>query len=373
MYAGMPTTRSGSFTMTTISIGSAFQGTGNADNGYKNATFEKFCNLLDVYQQRVEARYAGTVYPSGEMAGKTFDPANGTISKYSADVMVPAFLEAYTGGSKGLDFFPSLSKILPNWSLSYNGLAKLPWFRDHFKSVTLSHAYKSVYSIGSYSTYSSWLEYMGDLGFVSDVTTGNLVPSSPYDISTVSINESFSPLLGLSLTFNNNLTTKLEYKSTRVLNLSMTSALLSETSSKDIVIGMGYKISDFKLFNFGGTKAKKVKSADRRKNTSSTQKNATAKKNETSKKGMNHEMNLRLDLSWRNQSALSRNIQTGLSEATSGNKALKLSFSADYTLSKLLTMSFYYDRQTNTPLLSSSSYPTTTRDFGLSMKFSLTR
>jgi cell surface protein SprA len=373
MYAGMPTTRSGSFTMTTISIGSAFQGTGNADNGYKNATFEKFCNLLDVYQQRVEARYAGTVYPSGEMAGKTFDPANGTISKYSADVMVPAFLEAYTGGSKGMDFFPSLSKILPNWSLSYNGLAKLPWFRDHFKSVTLSHAYKSVYSIGSYSTYSSWLEYMGDLGFVSDVTTGNLVPSSPYDISTVSINESFSPLLGLSLTFNNNLTTKLEYKSTRVLNLSMTSALLSETSSKDIVIGMGYKISDFKLFNFGGTKAKKVKSADRRKNTSSTQKNATAKKNETSKKGMNHEMNLRLDLSWRNQSALSRNIQTGLSEATSGNKALKLSFSADYTLSKLLTMSFYYDRQTNTPLLSSSSYPTTTRDFGLSMKFSLTR
>jgi cell surface protein SprA len=373
MYAGMPTTRSGSFTMTTISIGSAFQGSGNADNGYKNATFEKFCNLLDVYQQRVEARYAGTVYPSGEMAGKTFDPANGTISKYSADVMVPAFLEAYTGGSKGMGFFPSLSKILPNWSMSYNGLAKLPWFRDHFKSITLTHAYKSVYSIGSYSTYSSWLEYMGELGFVSDVTTGNLVPSSPYDISTVSINESFSPLIGLNLTFNNNLTTKLEYKSTRVLNLSMTSALLSETSSKDIVVGMGYKISDLNLFNFGGTKAKKVKSADRRKNTNSAQKNANAKKNETTKKGMNHDMNLRLDLSWRNQSALSRNIQTGLSEATSGNKALKLSFSADYTLSKLLTMSFYYDRQTNTPLLSSSSYPTTTRDFGFSMKFSLTR
>ena len=57
----------------------------------------------------------------------------------------------------------------------------------------------------------------------------------------------------------------------------------------------------------------------------------------------------------------------------SGNSAFKLSFAADYTLSKLLTMSFYYDRQTNTPLLSSSSYPTTTQDFGLSLKFSLTR
>jgi cell surface protein SprA len=289
--------------------------------------------------------------------------------------MVPAFLEAYTGGSKGMGFFPSLSKILPNWSLNFSGLGKLPWVHDHFKSVTLTHAYKSIYSIGSYSTYSSWLEYMGDLGFVTDVTTGNLIPSSQYDISTVSINESFSPLLGLNLTFNSGLTTKLEYKKTRVLNLSMTSALLSETSSKDIVVGLGYKIADFKLFNFGATKAKKVKSksADRRKNTNSAQKNANAKKTETGKKGMNHDMNLRLDLSWRNQSALSRNIQTGLSEATSGNKALKISFSADYTLSKLLTMSFYYDRQTNTPLLSSSSYPTTTRDFGFSMKFSLTR
>ena len=46
---------------------------------------------------------------------------------------------------------------------------------------------------------------------------------------------------------------------------------------------------------------------------------------------------------------------------------------ADYTLSKLITMSFYYDMQTNTPLLSSSSYPTTTHDFGLNLKMSLTR
>jgi hypothetical protein len=29
--------------------------------------------------------------------------------------------------------------------------------------------------------------------------------------------------------------------------------------------------------------------------------------------------------------------------------------------------------QTNTPLLSSSSYPTTTYDFGFNLKFSLTR
>ena len=39
----------------------------------------------------------------------------------------------------------------------------------------------------------------------------------------------------------------------------------------------------------------------------------------------------------------------------------------------LLMLTAYYDSQTNTPLLSSSSYPTTTHDFGLSVKFSMTR
>ena len=89
--------------------------------------------------------------------------------------------------------------------------------------------------------------------------------------------------------------------------------------------------------------------------------------------GLNHDLNLRLDLSYRKQAAITRDIATLTSAASSGNSALKISFTADYTLSRLITMSFYYDRQTNTPLLSSSSYPTTTQDFGLSIKFSLTR
>lgn len=87
----------------------------------------------------------------------------------------------------------------------------------------------------------------------------------------------------------------------------------------------------------------------------------------------NHDLNLRLDFSFRKQAAIVRDVATMTSSASSGNNALKLSFTADYTLSKMLTVSFYYDRQTNTPLLSSSSYPTTTQDFGLSIKFSLTR
>ena len=75
----------------------------------------------------------------------------------------------------------------------------------------------------------------------------------------------------------------------------------------------------------------------------------------------------------RNQSALNRDILTQLTQATSGNKAVQVSFSADYALSKMLTLTGYYDRQMNKPLLTSSSYPVTTQDFGISLKFILNR
>jgi cell surface protein SprA len=292
----------------------------------------------------------------------------GQVNQYSADVLVPAFLAAYTSGSGGsLDIFPALSRLLPNWTVSYSGLSKIPWLADHFKSVNINHRYTSVFAIGSYSSYSSWLEFMGDLGFVSGAD-GSLFPSSMYNISTVSINESFSPLLGVDVTLQNNMTVKLEYKTTRVLNLSMTSVQLNEQRSNDWVIGLGYKISDFKLNLFGKGGGRKVKGKK-----SSTENNQQQKNNQQKSKGVNHDLNMRADFSLRSQAAITRDIASGVSSASSGNKALKFSLAADYTLSRLLTLTFYYDRQTNTPLLSSSSYPTTTRDFGLSMKFSLTR
>jgi cell surface protein SprA len=80
-----------------------------------------------------------------------------------------------------------------------------------------------------------------------------------------------------------------------------------------------------------------------------------------------------MDASYRRQASITRDIATVSSTATSGNNAFKLSFAADYSLSRLISMTFYYDRQSNTPLLSAGSYPTVTQDFGLSLKMSLTR
>ena len=369
MYEGTPTTQSGSFQMSTISLSTAFEGMGDANSGYRSKTFEKFVNSLAGYRDRVEAQYAGTVYPAGSaLGGGKFDASRTPVNQYSGDVMIPAFLNAYTSmGGNSLSLFPALSRLLPNWTVRYSGLGKLPWFRDHFKSVNINHSYKSIFAVGSYNSYSTYQEYMNGLGFISDTSTGNPSPSSMFNISQVSINEAFSPLLGMDVTFNNNMTLKGEYRQTRVLNLSMTSVQLNEALSKDWVIGMGYRINNFSLFEGGARKLKVKTGAGNKKNN----RNATA--NSQQMRGANHDLNLRLDFSFRKQAAIVRDIATMTSSASSGNNALKLSFSADYTFSKLLTMSFYYDRQTNTPLLSSSSYPTTTQDFGLSIKFSLTR
>lgn len=350
MFEGMPDTRSGNFSMSIISIGSAFERP-SAGDGYHSGTFERFRRNLDVIRDRVESQFLGAQYPQGStLAGKTFDPANGTISKHSPDVMIPAFLAAYTGKSarnSALDFFPSLFSMMPNWRITYTGLTKIAWFKKNFRSVNLNHAYRSTYSVGSYNTFQSFMSYMGDIGFVEDVQSGNPIPSSRFDISMVSINEQFSPLIGMDATLKNGLTAKVEYKTSRILNLSMSACQLVETASRDFVIGLGYKIVNFNLFSGRNVK--------------------------DSKNRVSHDLALRADISFRNQSALCRDIQQGFAQATNGNKALKISCSADYTLSRLLTLRLYYDRQQNTPLVSSSSYPVVSADFGFSMKFSLTR
>jgi cell surface protein SprA len=321
--------------MTTISISSAFEKMGDANSGYPSKVFDQFCDALPRFQQMASAHYGQEV------------------DAYSAAVMIPAFLDTYTGSGRGsLDLLPTIGKLLPNWTIRYSGLSKLKWFNEHFKSVNINHSYKSVFAVGSYNSSSE---------------TGSVLG---WHVPAVSINESFSPLIGVDVTFESGMTMKAEYRRTRNLTLSMTSVQINESRSNDIVVGFGYKISDFKLFGSGTSR--KIKKAQRGKS-KSTETNKPSSSTTAKKTGINQDLNMRLDISLRDQAAITRDIATRTSAASSGNSALKISFMADYTLSRLLTMSFYYDRQTNTPLLSSSSYPTTTRDFGLSLKFSLTR
>ena len=350
MYAGMPETQSGGFSMTTISIGNSLD-VGSESNNYRSSTFNRFVSNLEGIRQRIEDRYTGTMYPEqSALAGEIFNPENGTVNKYSAEVMLPAFLSTYTGrdGKNSLlDLFPSFLQMLPNWNIKYAGLSKLPLFQKHFKSVNLTHGYKSVYSVGSFSTYSTYMEYTNGLGYTNNTATGLPVPSSRYNISAASINESFSPLLGLDVTMHNNLSMGIKYVKSRVLNLSVTAIQLVETHSKELVLNAGYKIVNIKMLG------------------------ASNKASQSNK--VSNDLNLRAAFSFKNMTALCRSIDKGTTQATSGNDSFNYSLSADYTYSKMLNMSFFVERKKTIPLISASSYPTTTTDFGVSLKFSLTR
>ena len=349
MYAGMPTSKGGSFSMTTISIGSAFE-RHSSKNSYRSPSFERFIKSLPTVRDRIESQYEGAQYPQrSSLAGQTYNPANGGVDMYSSDVLIPAFLAAYTGRDAkkaSLDLFPNVLNILPNWSFTYSGLSKLPFIKKFFKSFNLTHAYKSVYSVGNFNTFNSYMEYMNGRGFIEDVTSGNPIPSTMFNIGSVSINETFAPLCGVNMTFYNDISARLEFRKTRVLTLSTTAVQVVETSSDDITAGAGYKITGVKLF--GAQPG-------------------------TGRNQVSNDLNMNLDFSFRNQNALCRNLREETTQATSGNRAIKLSFTADYTYSRMLTLNFYYDFQSNFPLVSTSAYPTSTHDAGMTLKFTLTR
>jgi cell surface protein SprA len=348
MFEDVPMQHSGSFTMTTIALKSALRGT-SADNGYQSAAFDRLLSYRQRIADRINARYAGTTYPTGSSIAGTFNPEISGARLNSADVLVPAFMAAYTGRNPDkvtMSFFPSLANMLPNWRVTYDGLIRIGNLGQYFRSITLSHAYRCVYSVGSFASYLNWIEGNGGLGFLMDSSTDMAYPSSPYDISSVSLTESFAPLLGIDVALRNGLTGKIEYKDTRSLSLNMSSVQIVESLSKDITVGTGYKIANF---------------------------NTVIGMKGGGQKGINHDLTLRVDITHRKQNALLRKIQEEYSQATSGNKNFTLKFTADYTLSKYLTMRAYYDKQINKPLVSSSSYPISSSNIGMTIRLALTR
>jgi cell surface protein SprA len=70
-------------------------------------------------------------------------------------VLVPAFLAAYTKRDPekiSLSPFPSMLHMMPNWRINFEGLTKFEAVRKVFNSVSLSHQYRSTYTIGSFNT-----------------------------------------------------------------------------------------------------------------------------------------------------------------------------------------------------------------------------
>ncbi len=354
MYAGMPTSLSGSYTKTHCAIATALRSS-KADDGYRSEAFDRFLEYIPEVRSRVEALYAGTSYPStgfmdgNPYAGMPFSPEVGTVSETSGDVLIPAFIAAYTGRSaekQTLDPFPSFSAVLPNWRITYDGLLNMGNMRSIFKNFTLSHAYQCTYSVGSYSSFLNWAQAGGaNRGFTLDELSGNPIPSSPYNISSVAITERFAPLVGVSMTFKNELQVNAEYRDQRTLTLNTSAGQVVEAAQRGITIGAGYKIVGFN----------------------------TVLKMKGSQTGVSNDLTLNADFSFQHNSALIRRIEENYTQPTSGTNSLNINFTASYILSKRLTVSAYFDHQVNTPIVTTGSYPTTSSSYGISFNLSLAR
>ena len=353
MYDDMTSTYGGSYTKTHCAIATALRSY-SASNGYESSAFNKFREYIPVVANRIERRYAGKSYPTtgfmreSSLAGKPFDAANGGVNSMSSDVLIPAFIAAYSGKNPEkvtLDPFPGLGAMMPNWRVTYDGLGKLNFFKKRFKTITLTHAYQCTYSVGSFSSYSDWIAIGDGLGFSKSELTQNPYPTSPYNISSVSINEKFAPLIGVSATMKNNVTFNVEYRDSRTLTLNSSAGQLVEALSKSFVIGGGYKIANFNTFL----------------------------KMRGSQQGVSNDLTMNLDFSLTNSSALIRKIESNLTQATSGSRTLSINFTANYILSKRITVGAYFDHQVNTPLVSSTAYPTTNSSYGISVNLSLTK
>ena len=356
-YDQLQENMTGSFNITQVAIGTMFSRVGKQEENFANSAFDQFLANRELLTDRVQAQYAGMDLPSTGFlsnipSGTKYDPSkHGRVSSNSADVLVPAFLSAYTGrdaSRMNLNPFLSILKILPNWSVTFDGLGRLPWMRDHFKSVTLTHAYTCKYAIGSYGSYSTWVGADGNnkmLGFVRDVTTDAPRPSSAYDISNVTLTEAFSPLIGLNLTMKNSLSFKTEFRKQRNLALNVTSVQLTEGHTNEFVIGAGYTIKNL---------------------------NFIAKKKDGGQRKVSNDLKLQVDVSYKDVKMLLRKVEEGITQASSGNKVFAIKISADYVLSQKINLQLFYDHQGTTPLIS-SSYPVKADNVGLNIKLMLTR
>lgn len=354
MFADMPTSLSGSYTKTHCALLTALRSS-SASDGYNSEAFNKMLSYIPIIRDRVEAQYANATYPDAgfikgtAIAGSPFDPEVGTVSPTSSDVLIPAFIAAYTGSSPDkiyLDPFPSFAQVLPNWRITYDGLINMGNMRSIFKSFTLNHAYQCTYSVGSYSSFLNWVSLDGkSLGFTLDELSGRPIPSSPYNISSVAITERFAPLFGVNATMQNNLQFNAEYKDQRTLTLNTSAGQVVEATTRGITVGAGYKIVGFN----------------------------TVLKMKGSQQGVSNDLTINADFSLSTTQALIRRIEDNYTQPTSGTRTLGINLTASYVMSKRLTLAAYFEHQVNTPLVTTTSYPTTNTSYGLSFNLSLSR
>ena len=359
MMDGMPVIQGGSFAISSMSLRSAFEQP-KATNSYRSSSFDKFLNYHDIIARRIEYIYngGGPSTEAGALNGSSQglnSPTPGLsnavgdgININSADLLIPAFIAAYSGSDpKTIELtpFPSISTMLPNWDISCNLVTLIPALHNSVKQLRLNHRYLSQYRVGSYSSLVGLTKLTDDnqgWGYSVNSVTGAITYSSPFDISSVNIVESFNPLLGLESLLLNNIDFSIRFNRSRSLSLNIASQRIVEVRDNDIGMGVGYRLEKF---------------------------NRLLKLKSSSESGIV----FRCDIAYKDSRALVRKIEDGFSQATGGLQTTTIRFTADWEISSRLTLRGFYDRMAQRPLVSSTSYPGANSNGGVTLRLNLSQ
>jgi len=325
----------GNFTMSYIIIGTSFD---KEDEFGKSITFEKMKQIRLQVAQRYAAQNPNSI---GANDSTGFPVGYGPSDQ---DVLVTAFLAAYKGQDPSKINLTSFPRIpLPNWRITYDGLAKLRIFKTWMRTLTLSHAYLSTYSVGSF--YSN-IRYREKDNYPTEIDdAGNFIPQA--QMSVISITEQFNPLFKIDMGFVNSLLANFEMRRSRNISFSFSNNQLTEISSNELIIGLGYRFKNIRLnlsgLLGGGKKAKTTS-----------------------------DLNLKLDFSIRKNKTVLRRIDQDINQISTGQEVMTINFSADYNLSQRFNLRFYFDKVINQPFVS-NQYRTSNTKGGLALRFTLSQ
>ena len=320
-----------------------------------SGTFIKFQDYRQVLSKRL-----GALNTYSKLAGNPVGSDGYAIGygRYAVDVLVPAFIAAYTGQDptrvslvkqnnsniKSNPFRDILPK--PNWRITYNGLSRVPGLDKIFTNFSLTHAYTASLGMNSFTSALLYRD-ISRFGYPSfiDTVSNNYIPF--FLIPNITIQEQFAPLAGIDMTFTNQLSLKFEYTKQRQLSLSLIDYQLSEVRSTEYTFGGGFRKRGLKLpFKVPFTKADTKK--------------------------LDNEINFRLDFRVRDNVTSNSRLDQNSAFATNGSKEITISPTIDYYISNRINVKLYFDQRRVNPYISSSP-PTVDTRAGMQVRISLSQ
>ncbi len=281
------------------------------------------------------------------------------------DVLIPAFMAAYTGqdpNTVDLNIFDTKPRF--NWRLSYNGLNKLPLFKEVFQNFSLTHAYRSTLSVTQFNTGLDFLRTQNDPGGPVNELNQNFYPR--LEVPQVDIQEGFSPLIQVDATLINGMSFQMNYNKTRRLGMSFISNQLSETQMTELSIGFGYLIQGFGLFS-GDNRGR---GNNRNQNQQQQGNNRIGGVRPGNSQGQAQDLDLKFTLSLRDDVTFNHLLDQGIIEPTRGSYALSFSPSAEYRINQQLSLRLFFDYRRNVPK-TSAGFPRIDTSGGVIVRFSL--